>query len=90
MAEGIPAGLGNTPENYKEELFIKKLGFGSRACPFDPPYSSHEVDYSQVRCPVAAEQGAKSFRLKIHPTAGEREMDDIARAVEKVTRAYLK
>ncbi len=89
-AEGIPIGLGNSPENYLEEVFTQMVGYGRTTCPFTCPMYDGRVDYAVVHCPNAAAYGERCFRLKVHPTASAEDMDDTVRAIEKVLRAYAK
>ena len=74
-AEGIPIALGNTPENYREEVFTR----------MDAP-----AGYSETFCPNAAEMGKRTFKLKVHPTLTPEDMEDTARAIEKVLTAYAR
>lgn len=88
QAEGIPAGLGNTPENYLEEVFQKQVGYGKTNCPFACPWYKGKLDYRAHLCPVAEDLGERMFRLKVHPTATLDDMKDTADALEKVAKAY--
>ena len=90
LAEGIPAGTGVTPENYLEELFQKKVGYGKTTCPFTCPWYKGEVDYKPGQCPDARKLGQSSVKLKVHPTAEIEDMKDVADALEKVAEAYGK
>jgi len=87
-AEGIPACGGYAVPLYRQPLFLNKA-FGPYL-----PQASARLDYSKVSCPncerICAEQGAW---LEQSILLGNRsDMDDIARAFEKVyeQRAALK
>jgi len=89
-AEGIPSAAGVPPENYKEEVFLKMVGYGKTTCPFECPWYKGKVDYTKVHCPTAVKIGAQTVWLLVHPTLGESDMSDAADAVAKVASAYAK
>lgn len=89
-AEGIPSAAGVPPENYKEEVFLKMVGYGKTTCPFECPWYKGKVDYSKVDCPVSREVGSRTVWLLVHPTLDTSDMEDAATAVEKVATAYAK
>lgn len=89
-AEGIPAGLGNTPENYLEEVYQKQVGYGKTTCPFTCPWYKGKVDYKPHLCLNAEAIGRRTIKLKVHPTAGIEDMKDSADALDKVASAYKK
>ena len=79
-AEGIPVSGGYAIPLYRQPLFLNKA-FGPYL-----PVASRTLDYGKVRCPncetICAEQGAwLEQSLFLGPTT---DMDDIARAFEKV------
>ncbi len=80
QAEGIPVCGGYALPLYRQPLFLNKA-FGPYL-----PHASERLDYAKVRCPncekICAEQGAwleQSLLL-----GNESDMNDIARAFEKV------
>ncbi len=90
-AEGYPsAATGDSPENYKEDVFTKHAGYGPTGCPFTCPHNNRVIDYSQVFCPNAAELGRRTIRLQVHPTMEPEDAADIGRIVRKVAEAYAK
>ena len=89
-AEGIPSAAGVPPENYKEEVFLKMVGYGKTTCPFECPWYKGKVDYTKVHCPTAVKIGAQTVWLLVHPTLGESDMSDAAEAVAKIASAYAK
>jgi len=89
-AEGIPCIAGVPPENYKEEVFLKMVGYGKTTCPFQCPWYKGKVDYSKTDCPTARAIGAKTIWLLVHPTLDIKDMEDAATAVAKVASAYAK
>jgi dTDP-4-amino-4,6-dideoxygalactose transaminase len=89
QAEGIPAGLGNTPENYLEEVFTLRAGFGRSGFPFDyPAYAGQLQKYRPGLCPVAHQIGQQTVKLKVHPTCGLKEMQDTAVAIKRVCERH--
>ena len=89
--EGIPAGIGNTPENYLEDVFIKRAGFGDSGFPFNhSTYADHSQEYRPGMCPVAHDLGKRTVKLKVHPTCGKREMEDTASAIRIVCNRFKK
>jgi dTDP-4-amino-4,6-dideoxygalactose transaminase len=81
-AEGIPVSGGYALPLYRQPLFLNKA-FGPYL-----PNARQRLDYSRVHCPncakICAEQGAwLEQSLLLGP---ESDMDDIARAFEKVHR----
>ena len=86
--EGIPVGLGSSTENYREEVFQHKIGYGRTHCPYECPWYEGRVDYSQVDCTNARETGSRTFVLQVHPTAELADMDDILAALLKVGEAH--
>jgi len=89
--EGVPAGLGNSPENYLEEVYTKRLGFAESGFPFNlPEYQESIQDYKPGLCPVAHEVGLRTVKLKVHPTCGREEMEDTAKALKIVCERLRK
>jgi len=90
-AEGYPgAAIGDWPENYREDVFTKHVGYGPTGCPFTCPHNARVIDYSQVHCPVAADLGKRTIKLQVHPTMEPEDAADIGRIVRKVAEAYTK
>lgn len=89
-AEGIPCIAGVPPENYKEEVFLKMVGYGKTSCPFTCPLYKGKVDYNKVDCPTARSIGARTVWFLVHPTLDQNDMEDAGQAVAKVAAAYAK
>ena len=90
-AEGYGGtAIGDWPENYLEDVFTKHGGYGPTGCPFTCPHNERVIDYSQVRCETAAEVGARTLKLQVHPTMQTDDAKDIGRIIRKVAEAYAK
>ncbi len=90
-AEGVPAGPVMWPQSYKEACYRNHVGFGRLQYPFrDPHVRAEAVDYINEFCPNAAWAESRTFFVPVHPTYEEEDMHDIAAAIKKVGRAYLK
>jgi dTDP-4-amino-4,6-dideoxygalactose transaminase len=84
-AEGYPGcALGDPAEGYLEEVFTNHAGYGSGGCPFICPRNARAPDYTQARCPVAADLGRRTVKLQVHPTMEPEDARDIGRIVRKV------
>jgi dTDP-4-amino-4,6-dideoxygalactose transaminase len=89
--EGYPrAAIGDWPENYKEDVFIQRAGYGPTGCPFTCPHNQRVIDYEQVFCPNSADLGKRTIKLQVHPTMEPEDARDIGRIVRKVAEAYAK
>jgi len=90
-AEGVPAGPVMWPQSYKEACYRKHVGFGRLQYPFrDANVRAEATDYINTFCPNAAWAESRTFFVPVHPTYEEQDMHDIAAAIKKVGRAYLK
>ncbi|MEA3402997.1 MAG: DegT/DnrJ/EryC1/StrS family aminotransferase [Armatimonadota bacterium] len=90
-AEGVPAGPVQWPQGYKEKCYSRHRGFGTLRYPFRDPNARQEaVDYIHALCPNAAWAEERTFFVPVHPTYEEEDMRDIAAAIKKVGRAYLR
>ena len=66
-------------------------GGGRRQYPCrDANVRAEATDYSNTFCPNAAWAESRTFFVPVHPTYEEQDMHDIAAAIKKVGRAYLK
>jgi dTDP-4-amino-4,6-dideoxygalactose transaminase len=86
-AEGIPVGLGSSAENYREEMFQQKIGYGHTHCPYECPWYEGRLDYAKMDCPNARKTSSRTFVLQVHPTAEITDMDDVLAALAKVGQA---
>ena len=48
------------------------------------------IDYRQVFCPNAANVGARTLKLQVHPTMEPADAADIGRIIRKVAEAYAR
>ena len=86
---GIPAGLGNSPENYLEEVYTRQQAFGQTGFPFTNPAHADSIqDYAEGLCPTARGVGRQTVKLKVHPTCGAQEMEDTATAIRWLAARY--
>ncbi len=85
QAEGVAASIGTSAELYTQEFFQKKAGHS-----WDPRIYDGDVDYSNVRRPVAHQVGLETFALEVAPPATTDDMKDTANAVRKVADAYAR
>ena len=81
--------IGDSPENYVEDVFREHAGYGSDGCPFCCPHNGEPIDYREVHCPVAADLGKRTVKLQVHPTMEPEDARDIGRIVRAVAEHYL-
>lgn len=83
-AEGIPVGTGYARTMYENPTFLRKIAYAGGAPWSDP--GGGDVNYARGQCPVAEGLLYERFLWLYHiahPSTAE-DMDDIARAFEKV------
>lgn len=89
-AEGVPA----TPRYPKplplQKVYREKLGYGRTHCPYDCDKYAADIDYTGGSWPEAERVGREAFVLLVHPSEGERDLDDAAAAVRKVADRFHK
>ena len=85
-AEGIPFGAGYVRPIYLEPLYQKRIAYGKKGCPFTCSFYERTVDYSRGICPVAERMHEKEliFTSVCRYPHSKEDMDDVARAFEKV------
>jgi len=88
QAEGLPAAIGDWPENYLEQVFQEKVGYGKTKCPFECPWNRQPADYARVVCENARWLGKRTIKLQVHPTLELSDIEDVAAILRKVTEAY--
>ncbi|MDD9968293.1 MAG: aminotransferase class I/II-fold pyridoxal phosphate-dependent enzyme [Myxococcales bacterium] len=87
-AEGIPVGGGYPRPLYMHPMFQSGLAYGDAGCPFRCPLYGGTTDYRKGSCPEAERFLANALWVfQIYPPLAERDMDDIARAFERVWQA---
>jgi dTDP-4-amino-4,6-dideoxygalactose transaminase len=87
-AEGVPVGLGTAGENYREEVYQKRIGYGKTSYPFESSFRPEPADYSTVSLPNARKLAEEVFVLQVHPTIERADLDDVVLAIAKVMDAY--
>jgi len=88
-AEGVPVYGVQWPEMYKEEVFVKKNGFGRRKYPFNDP-NARKIDYAKVVCAKAQWLSDRTISFFTHPVYTLKHMRLYVKAFEKVAVAYMK
>ncbi len=87
-AEGVPIQPHATSELYMNPTFQKQLGYGRSQCPFKCPLYKGRLNYQENLCPKAQRIGRETFRLRVHPTIEEEDLDDVMSAINRVFKAY--
>ncbi|GJL54501.1 MAG: hypothetical protein NPIRA02_16330 [Nitrospirales bacterium] len=85
-AEGIPMGTGYTRLMYENPLFLRRIAYGSRSCPWTCPEKESQVEYRSGQCPVAENLINEKFLWLYHIAypSTERDMDDVVSGIRKV------
>jgi perosamine synthetase len=88
-AEGIPCDLEYRAMQSETKWFKERITYGTSGYPWtDPRYTGDpNRTYPLPNCMAAVQD---HFRIGIHEGFGEREAQDIAKAMVKVEQAYLK
>jgi hypothetical protein len=74
---------------HLEPVFVNKVGYGGKSCPFDCKYYDGHVEYGPGLCPVAEQACDEVFWLaSVHPLLERQDLDDVAEAVIKVATAF--
>lgn len=85
-AEGIPVFQGYNKPLYLQQLYQKKVGYGSKGCPFNCQHYHNEVSYEKGLCPTAERMYEKEFfgfeYVKAPNTLED--MKDVARGFNKI------
>lgn len=90
-AEGVPAGPVLWPQCYKEKVYQQHNGPTHLKYPFrDPNTRPEAVEYRHVHCENAAWVEERTFFTCVHPTYEVEHMEQVAEAIKKVGRAYMK
>jgi len=87
-AEGVPIDPHYDYIVYEGPWFRERATYGRSACPWTCPHYDHDVQYEHS-CPNARRAIDAHAILHVHECYTTREIDDIARALQKVERAYL-
>jgi len=90
-AEGIPAGAGYLGEVlYMAPYLRHKRVYGNSKCPFECPlYGRSRVEYKKGLCPNAERILKELVTIPCNELFTEEDVDDIIRAIEKITKYFL-
>jgi perosamine synthetase len=85
-AEGIILGCGYVKPLYLQPIFQNKIAYGSKGCPFTPPWYTGMVDYSKGICPVTERMHEKELITHelMRPSLSQKDLDDVVTAFYKV------
>lgn len=90
-AEGIGGSAGYVTPMYLNPVLTEGRTYGTSHFPFDSPYTSRRFqDYTLNLCPVAESMKQRAITLAINERYTQRDVDDIAQAVNKVFAAFAK
>ena len=84
--EGVRIGCGYARPLYLQPMYQQKIAFGRAGFPFRAASFKGKLDYAQGCCPVAERMHYKELFTHelIHPMMTHRDLDDVARAFEKI------
>jgi dTDP-4-amino-4,6-dideoxygalactose transaminase len=84
--EGVLIGCGYVKPLYLQSLFQKQIAYGSKGCPFGPPWYNHAVNYSKGLCPVTERLHEKELftHEMMRPPMTREDLDDVVKAFWKV------
>lgn len=86
QAEGIPCGTGYVKPIYLDPIYQKRIGYGTRGCPFSCSFYKGKVEYHKGICPVAERMYEKELLLLPicrYPHT-KKDIDDAVNAFEKI------
>lgn len=84
--EGVLIGCGYVKPLYLQSLYQKKIAYGSKGCPFGPPWYNHETNYASGMCPVTERLHEKELFTHelMRPPMTREDLDDVVKAFWKV------
>ncbi len=83
--EGIPVVPGYRRLMHENPLFSRRIAYGADGCPYVPPYHPGGLQYGTGACPRSEELNRQLlWFLHVHPPNTREDMDDVARAFDKV------
>lgn len=88
-AERVPAGPAYDHIVYEQHWIRNRQTYGASQCPWCCPFYGKEITY-EGSCPNARKAIDTHMMMGIHEGYGGRELDDIAAALRKVERHYVK
>lgn len=88
-SEGIPVGTGYVRPMYMNPMFLKKIAFGTKGCPWNCNLgnkSKSEVNYFKGMCPISERLLQNEFLWFYHiaHSSNYSDMEDIIKAIKKV------
>jgi hypothetical protein len=71
---------------YYQPLYQRRIAYGGAGCPWTCGHYRGQVSYAPGICPVAERMHERGLMLAsiCHPPQTEADMDDVARAFEKI------
>ena len=84
--EGVIIGCGYVKPLYLQPLYQKKIAYGSKGCPFGPPWYNHDTNYDRGLCPVTERLHEKELFTHelMRPPMTREDLDDVLKAFWKV------
>lgn len=90
-AEGISVGYGYIGQPiYMCQILQDKATYGKTQCPFSCPHYGKEVNYREEDCPNTLGILSRLLAATCNENFTEKDVEDIATAIGKVAKAYLK
>ena len=85
-AEGIPVGSGYLRTMYANPIFLRKIAYGKKMCPWSCKFYGKKREYKEGDCPVAEDLIHKHAIWFYHINRPNtiRDMKDVVRAFRKV------
>jgi perosamine synthetase len=87
-AEGILCSRRYPTPLHQQPVFTEKRGFGLTHAPFTPPWYPGEVQYGSG-LPQSEQLPNDLVMIRMSPNLEREDIRDIARAVQKVTKAFI-
>jgi dTDP-4-amino-4,6-dideoxygalactose transaminase len=84
--EGPLVSCGYVAPLYLQPLYQQRIAYGSRGCPFTPPWYDGQVSYARGLCPVTERLHEKELFLHemMRPGMTREDLDDVVKAFVKV------
>jgi len=89
QAEGIPVSASYAWIMPDMKWLRERQTYGNSGFPWNSPYYDREINYDDA-LPNARKARANHMQLSVHECYTEKEVDDIAKALHKVEKAFLK
>jgi len=88
-AEGLPAEADYSTPYDVRNVIVNRRTYGESGCPWVCPFYGREIDYTDA-CPGAHQAVRDHFMVYFHECWTDREIADLATALAKLEKAYLK